>query len=617
MIKRTLTILFLFVSMLQGEVINIEENKNIYDLLPSSQIYIDKTRKLTIDDITTKNIKFENNHKSILGYGYSPDFDVWIKFTLKNNSDKTIHKILEYGNSMTTDVIFYDAANNTKIKEGHLNISFPRNSINPIFKVMVNPHETKTYYIKASSYITTLIVKLTLYNNDDFYSKEMKHQAVLFLFFGAMIVLAIYNLFIYFFSKDISYLYYVLYIIGITIHHLMYVGIASIYILSHEQLLVVHHYASLLVIFPAVSLALFTKYFLDTKKYRLINKILNIFLYLVLLNLIVFLLSDYFNHYRNLLPVILLIYLFLITIYFVWKKNRQAYFILFGWLVFVSMGTLMYLSSLGLLNISIAFPYIVELSLITEIVIFSIALSDKINRLEKEKNNVNKELIIHKKTQNKKLKMQVEKKTKDLNISLEEKNLLLQELNHRVKNNMQIIISLIRLQTNDIDDIKIKSLFLTTQNRLNVMNQLHELLYQKDDIAYINAYDYFSTLIDGLQETYTKDIKVNYTIDTDIQTEQAISCGIILNELVTNSLKYAFTKDNINDKHINIFLYKQRDTYIMVVKDNGIGYDKENITKSFGLNLVNTLVSSKLQGTIISDTKNKVEVTIKWREENE
>ena len=93
--KKLLLIIFLlFTSILYGEVVTLDDKTKIYDLLPSSQIYVDKTRKLTIDDITTKNIKFENNDKSLLGYGYSPDFDVWVKFTLKNDSDKTIHKIL-------------------------------------------------------------------------------------------------------------------------------------------------------------------------------------------------------------------------------------------------------------------------------------------------------------------------------------------------------------------------------------------------------------------------------------------------------------------------------------------------------------------------------------------
>lgn len=182
---------------------------------------------------------------------------------------------------------------------------------------------------------------------------------------------------------------------------------------------------------------------------------------------------------------------------------------------------------------------------------------------------------------------------------------------------MQMIVSMIRLQTNDIEDQKVQSLFITTQNRLNAMSELHELLYQKEDISYINAYEYFTTLIDGLQETYLQNIKINYIIDADLETEQAISCGIILNELVTNSLKYAFNKQNQENRYIDIFLSKFQDKYTFIIKDNGSGYDQEKTKKSFGLILVTTLVESKLQGTIDIDSKDGVETIIVWMEDDE
>ena len=608
-------ILLFFTSIVYGDIININQKTKLQEILSLSQIHIDNTRDLTIEEITTKNIQFEKNYKSLLGYGYSPDFDVWIRFTLKNNSENTVRKIIEYGNSMTTDIIFYDVENNEVQSEGLLNMSHIRNSINPIFNINLNPYQTKTYYIKASSYITTLIVKLNLYNYSDFYAKEIKHQSILFLFFGAMLILAIYNVFIYFFTKDISYLYYVFYIFGITVHHTLYVGIASLYIIDNDLMTYVVQFAALFIAVPIYFLALFSKSFLHIYKYPKLNSILNIFLVLFPLTLLLFMLSEELYQYRNIFSILLLLYLIGITIYLSFKKNRQAYFIISGWIILFIAGLIMYLSSIGIVNIYQEFPYIIEVSLVFEAILFSIALSDKINSLQKEKNTVNNQLITQKKTENERLEIQVKEKTKDLNISLDEKTLLLKEVNHRVKNNMQMIVSLIRLQSNDIADEKIQKLFITTQNRLNAMSQLHELLYQKDDISYINAYEYFTTLIEGLEETYTDDINIQYDIDTDLQTEQAISCGIVLNELVTNSLKYAFKEES--DGLIKISLSKMESTYTLVIKDNGIGYDIENIKKSFGLILVDTLVLSKLQGEIQVNPQNGVETKIIWREANE
>jgi len=611
MIKKLILIFTMIsTSMLYAETIVVDENTQKLEILISSQIYIDKTRKLNIDDITKKDIGFKDNDKDLLSYGYSPDFDVWVKFTLKNNSDKPIQKILEYGNSMTTDVIFYDIESGIEIHEGHLHTDEERASINPVFEISLNPNQTKTFYIKASSYITTMIVKLNIWDNNSFYSQEVKHQFILALFFGAMAILAIYNLFVYFFTRDISYLFYVLYIVGISVHHTLYVGIVNIYFVDQFIMSYIVEFASIFIALPIFFLALFSKTFLQIKNYPILNNLLNLLLILFPVSISIFLLTDDFNKFRNIFPILVLFYLIATTGYLVYKRNRQAYFIISGWLVLAIGGLTMYLSSIGIINIYQSFPYIVEVSLLLEAILFSIALSDKINTLKTN-------LIVQKRTENERLELQVQEKTKDLELSLEEKTLLLQELNHRVKNNMQMIVSLIRLQTNDIDDKKIQSLFLTTQNRLNAMSELHELLYQKEDISYINAYEYFTTLIEGLQETYKQDVRINYTIDTDLQTEQAISCGIILNELVTNCLKYAFNDEQKEERYIDIFLSKFEDKYTLIVKDNGAGYDQQKVKKSFGLILVTTLTESKLQGSISIDTKNGVETIIIWREEDE
>jgi len=608
--KFILIILFFCTNILYANTVAIDDTTEQLEILTSSQIYIDKTKKLTIDDIAHKDIEFQDNDKELLSYGYSPDFDVWVKFTLKNTSDKPIQKILEYGNSLTTDVVFYDLKKNISYQDGLLNTSSTRSSVNPIFEITLNPNEANTYYIKASSYVTTMIIKLKLWDHNIFYGKELKHQVVLALFFGAMIILAIYNLFIFLFSRDLSYLYYTLYIVGVIIHQLMYVGIANLYLINSNQLEYILQYASLVVLLPIIGLAFFIKNFISLKQYPVMYKTFKFMMLVTILSIAIFSFIEDYIKYRNILPIGLASYLFFISIYSTFQRNRQAYFIFVGWILIFSVTILMYLTSLGRINIHNSIPYIVEIAFIAEAVIFSVALSDKINTLKTK-------LIIQKKTENERLELQVKEKTKDLKLSLEEKTLLLHELNHRVKNNMQMIVSLIRLQTDGIDDKKIQALFLTTQNRLNAMSELHELLYQKEDISYINAYEYFTTLIEGLQETYTQDVIINYVIDTDLQTEQAISCGIILNELVTNCLKYAFYDKKCDERYIDVFLTKLQDKYTLIVKDNGVGYDQKKIKKSFGLILVTTLVESKLQGSISIDTKHGVETIMIWSEENE
>ena len=603
-------ILFLLLNtIIYANILTIDDKTKFYDLLPSSKIYIDKTKALTINDIQNKNILFEDNDKKLLGFGYSPNFDVWVKFTLKNKSNKTINKILEYDNALTTDIEFFNTSSNSKTREGLFHINNNRNTLTPVFKIQLQPNESKTYYIKASSRITTLIIKLNLWDIDDFYTKEIKHQLILALFFGAMFVLAIYNLFIYFFTKDISYLFYVLYIFGIIFHHSVYTGIAFIYMTNPLYNIYIVDFATIIIAFPIIALAFFTKYFLQIPYKSIQNIILNLFILFLLLLIILFAISDIFDKYRNILPVLLSIYLMLITIHSAFKRNRQAYFILFGWFVIFIAIIIMNLSSSGVFDIYTYFPYIIEVAFILEAIIFSIALADRIKQLQIDKNDANSKLLSQKQNETRKLATKVDEKTKDLKTALDEKDLLLKELNHRVKNNMQTIVSLIRLQSDEIEDDKIQDMFVTIQNRINAMSHLHELLYKQDNISHVNAYEYFDILIEELKESYESDMNITFDIKTELKMEQAIYCGLILNELISNSLKYAFPNKNGN---INVKLSKKSNIFSLIISDDGIGYNKDIPSNSLGLILVNTLAKNQLRGDIDINSKNGVDVKIKW-----
>lgn len=603
--------LFFFInSFLYANVLLMDANISKYELLQFSQIYIDNTKKLTLKDIN--HIKFNDANQKLLGFGYSPNFDVWVKFTLHNSTNQEIEKILEYGNPLTTKIEFYDLLiSNDSIKEGLLYISNNRKSINPIFKIKLEPYETKMYYLKASSNITTLIVKLNLWEKESFYAKEIQHQFFLALFFGSMTILGLYNLFIFFFTKDRNYLFYFMYIVGIIFHHLMYVGIAYIYILNPNSTATFISYSSLIVGFPALALGLFTKSFLQTKQYPSLDKILKIYLYCFPFLLSIFLITDSFNKYRNIFSVLLLIFLLIITIYATFKKNRQAYFILFGWIIFITSGMFMYLSSLGFFNIYETFPYYVEISLVLEAIIFSIALTDKIKQLQEQKEYAANQLIVHQINEQKKLQTTVEEKTKDLQFALQEKELLLKELNHRVKNNMQTIVSLIRLQCDDIEDENIQDIFKTIQNRINAMSHLHELLYKQDNISFVDTSEYFRLLIEELQDSYEKNIQINYNITTNLKIDRAIYCGLILNELVSNAFKYAFPTQN---GIVFVTLKNENQQVILNVKDNGIGFDSSKATNSLGLILVKILAKEQLKGSLSILSQEGTDITITWYE---
>lgn len=596
--------------------LDLKSDTKFVELLPHSQIFIDNKMDLRIEDILNSNIPFVKNKERLLGYGFSPKFDVWVRFTLTNSSQIPLTKIIEYNNPITTYLKFYDPDKNYHAQEdGLFSINKNRKSINPIFEIHLAPNETKTYYLKASSFITTLIVQLNIWDTTSFYEKEIKHQLALALFFGAMIILGLYNLFIYFFTRDISYFFYFLYILGVIIHHCIYRGIGMTYLLNQEWIIISIIYASVISTFPIFVLALFTKTFLHVKQYPRLDKILTFFIFLLPISIFVFVFTDALNKYRNIPGVLLLAFLLFLTTYATLKKNRQAYFILAGWCAIFLAILFMQLSSTGFFDIYQHFPYFIESALVFEAMIFSIALADRIKQLQADKEIANKKLIRQQENEKFKLSTLVEEKTDSLKIALQEKDTLLKELNHRVKNNMQMIVSLIRLQRAEIQDEKLQEVLITTQNRISTMKHLHELLYKQNQLSFLDTPSYFQLLLEEIRQSY-KDENISIDIHTQaqLQIDQAIYCGIILNELLTNSFKYAFVDQKGS---IKIHLDKSdKGVYTLLVSDDGIGYVQENVKNSLGLTLVNALAKSQLKGEIFIDSTNGTTVRVEWPKKN-
>jgi two-component sensor histidine kinase len=191
--------------------------------------------------------------------------------------------------------------------------------------------------------------------------------------------------------------------------------------------------------------------------------------------------------------------------------------------------------------------------------------------------------------------------------SLEEKVVLLQEIHHRVKNNLQVISSLLHLQARGIEDEKTLEALQESQNRVRSMALIHEKLYQAQDLSRVDLGEYVESLIAYLARSYahragSADVRVNaeqvlLTIDT------AVPCGLIVNELVSNALKHAFSDGR--QGQIQVTIRSDGDHLVHLrVGDDGLGFPSDldfRNAGSLGLQLVNTLVS-QLEGTIELDT---------------
>lgn len=228
---------------------------------------------------------------------------------------------------------------------------------------------------------------------------------------------------------------------------------------------------------------------------------------------------------------------------------------------------------------------------------------------------------------------EIKEAERNIKASLKEKEVLLREIHHRVKNNLQIISSLLSLQSSYINDDEALNIFTESQNRVKSMAMIHEKLYKSDCLMKINFGDYVDDLTESLFYNYKISpnmIKMHKKIDNiffDVNT--SIPCGLIINELVTNCLKHAFPwfktskslKESSQDLEfgkykVDIELKPDGENYILTIADNGVGFPDDidfKETDSLGLQLVNNLVE-QLDGTITLDRNDGTKFIIVFKE---
>lgn len=212
------------------------------------------------------------------------------------------------------------------------------------------------------------------------------------------------------------------------------------------------------------------------------------------------------------------------------------------------------------------------------------------------------------------------RKTDKLSImqSLHEKEILLKEIHHRVKNNIQIISSLLKLQSHHVENEEVLSVLKDSQSRVRAMALVHEKLYKSHDLSHIDINDYVQSLMVNLFSTLNVHSSlINFEIDIDkisLNIDTAIPLGLIISELFTNSIKYAFpeTKKGL----LKISLCKLEDKFSITVSDNGVGISKEidpvNST-TLGLQLISAL-AKQLHGNFGFKVENGTEFTMVFKE---
>lgn len=201
--------------------------------------------------------------------------------------------------------------------------------------------------------------------------------------------------------------------------------------------------------------------------------------------------------------------------------------------------------------------------------------------------------------------------------SLKEKEILLSEIHHRVKNNLAVITGLLELQSHNLESLEAKTALKDSQLRINSMALIHEKLYQNESLSQINFNRYIQELVEVIQHSHEKkdaDLSINLDVENiKFPITKAIPCGLIINEIVTNSLKHAFA--GVDTPTIAISLIKEGDEISLTISDNGVGLpDKfENLkSNSLGIILIKTL-SKQIESSLCVNGVQGTEYNLRFK----
>ncbi len=603
-LHRVLFLIFCFTSASFANSNIVVSDINSISILENSEILIDD-KNLDIKKVIKSN-DFKKFHNDYLNIGITKKA-VWVKFTLENPTDTKVERLLIINNALLDKFILYQH------KKSNLTILKPQPSnlhiLYPSYKVILEINQKQTYYFYVKNTLTGTRFGLALKSEAEYLSYDKKQQFFYGLKLGLVLSLLILNVILFFYSKNRFFLYYSFFVFITLYWQSSYLGLIHAYF-SPEFVKFDKYLSGIKVNIILITSSIFSIHFLQTYKIKYIHNIYKFFIYISIFNIIFF--SQPWFNYNIKIPVFFAALYSIYTIYAsisLYKSGvKQARLYILGTGIVVVVYLIIMSDIVGLTKIMSYVPDLILHAVVLEAIILSLAFIDRYKILQEEKEEADYRLLKESKEREEKIKIEVTNKTKQLQEALQTQELLFKELHHRVKNNLQMILSINDLQKEEYESPFIKEIFQKWENRIQAIAKTHELIYMNNDIEMIDMSDYIENLIENLEDSYlTRDIIFQYDIDSELPLNKAVYLGLIINELVSNSIKYAF---NTNKGTISIVLNNE----FLQVSDNGKGYDIKDISlHSTGLNLVTMLAQEQLDATLELHNTNGVSYTIRFK----
>lgn len=547
----------------------------------------DSSNELNIQEIANSNDFQKHSNKFSLGYLKDT---IWIKVDLKNKSSNEdfILSLNEHFYEKA-NMHYFDESENlwktlkngvfTPIKER--NIETSKLAFN--FKIQQNSSQTIFVELKAKY---PYFGNIAVYSKDYFFaSRILNIDSFFILQFGILLIIIIFNLFLWLSLKEKVYIYYVGYAFFALVYLINISGLLIYFDLQH-YMYKLHFSVSLCIIF----LSLFSIEYFEAKRYFkasvFVIKILILLLFVFAFMMVAVSYSPW-NNYMNHIITIILITLIVSSIKIYKKGQYFLKYYIFAISIYFTSVIIFILFLMGIIeyNYFNRYAYIYCLSL--EIIVFALILSNRYNIIKNEQIKTQNELISLQINQNKLLENEVEKKTLKLTKLVKERELLVKEVFHRVKNNFHVITAFLWFESKKDDN---KHRFTELINRIKSMSLIHEYLCNSKDLIDINLKEYIDELVKTIIQTYSiPTLKINTNIENiNLEFENIMSLGVVVNEIISNSIKHHPKEKAII---LDINCYKKSDSVILIIVDNGLGFD-ENIQKTgLGLELIKDFIN--------------------------
>jgi len=529
---------------------------------------------------------------------------VWLHCQIKNSRDDNLTYALSISSPLIEDITLIDK--NQTIKMGMLvKNSMEHKTLSYYFPIVLISNQVQDYYIKMETLYTPLDFSIFLEEINNFLDHDKNAQLINIFLLGIIVALMLYAFILSFYIGDRSYLFYALYLLAVIYQQVTYLGLIQLYtpawFVAFDAKITMGKISFLI-----VSSALFAMSFLETKIFKLLHWGYLLIILSSLLEVIFLNPKGSISLYLMILTGAIFILYNLVAGIIVYKKGKKEarLFIVGFTLVFFSY-FLMIIDALGIASVMLYFRNLLIFTTAIEALVLSLAFADRYLILQKSKEKVDRLMLDEAKNRESIIQSEVIKKTQALNLALQEKELLMQEIHHRVKNNLQIILSMIRLQNDTVTDPQLKKIMFQLEMRINAIAKSYMNLITRNSLESVDMDRYLSSLLDDLVALYDSQhtIELNKSISVHLPFRKAVYIGLIINELISNSFKHAFQGEGI----ITIKLYREeQEEVVLEFRDNGQGFSEHLQSGSLGLMLIETLVVGQLQGSL---TREQIEGT--------